>query len=1144
MNGQTDLAVTALRTGRERVSGLLTAADRDSRNELRRLNQLLTFTLADTLTTTSAISPHSEEQPEVLLIEEEVRELIGELRRQTPGSLSADFVEANLLLRQFRWKAARPLLETLVNSSATPASISQRAVLALSECFRELQNPQAERSLLRSQLSDEPLWFQGRLQLAESLAASGQLDAAIEEYRKLSRLPQSLLPLARLLAMKQLTLPATQRDWDEVEQLLGQSVSAGLNLPEVSILTAEVLFRQGEFEQARQRLVSAAGDFPENPAIRAALAELLLRETGSALSRRLDRAAEIIQQSEKELGPSAELSLALANLAAQQSLGDSTESLRRIEQTTVSLTPEDRYRVLNRVIEVLRQTGQHDAAWKLMKQLAASYPQKLQPQTMLARVSIDRRDPRMWQDSLAAVRRIEGGGGPSGNYLEALGLMELDWPESEVSTRLDNAKILLHRASVARPHWSLLHRALGNLTHRMGDRDTAFAQFQNALEDGDESREVVEYVVRHLYQNRRFDEADRVLQQVATRRPNLLSGELARVAWQVAWEQRQFDDWVRVTEDMTAQSGDFRDRILLSQFRFARGRRGEEVEQPLREAVRMAPEAPQPRLALVSYLARVDQTEAARQAVEAVRNELPATLSPLIVAQCHEILGEQKQAEEAYLAALELEPDDFSRLITVADFFIRQQNTAQAEKYLAAILKEQSTAPQVAVTWARRRQSLMIGSSGRYRDTARALELLQKNLDDDQSPEAEDLLAQSHLLARRNNRRDQLRAIQILEQVATQQQLPSTERFTLAVLHEATGNWPVGRSLLLELLTQNQSQLNPARLAFYVEASLRHGELNDALLWMDRLEQLQPETFRTVSLRSRCLVALENRSAAVEHLRTFLQQQSKEQQNQLLPRAAALCRELGEPAIAEEFLRSYAAQENSQRARLLLARFLAGQNQLDEAMIIWEAACSTKTPPDLLAAAGVSLVSHGNATEVQLDSVDQWFDSAIDTGRPPAAVVLAQGDLRMLQRRFEEAGTLYRLVLRQAPENLIALNNLAWLLAYRGTELSEALKYIETAIDLAGPTAALRDTRAMVHMAAGQLSAALQDLEPIAADLPEGIGLYHLTLLHRQRDALRDARQTWQQAHSKGLSKSSLHPLEQLRYDSCRKWIDSNQARQ
>ena len=47
----------------------------------------------------------------------------------------------------------------------------------------------------------------------------------------------------------------------------------------------------------------------------------------------------------------------------------------------------------------------------------------------------------------------------------------------------------------------------------------------------------------------------------------------------------------------------------------------------------------------------------------------------------------------------------------------------------------------------------------------------------------------------------------------------------------------------------------------------------------------------------------------------------------------------------------------------------------------------------------------------------------------------------------------------------MALNNLAWLLALQHKNGTEALKFINRAIDLAGPVAELFDTRAIVHLA-------------------------------------------------------------------------------
>ena len=82
-----------------------------------------------------------------------------------------------------------------------------------------------------------------------------------------------------------------------------------------------------------------------------------------------------------------------------------------------------------------------------------------------------------------------------------------------------------------------------------------------------------------------------------------------------------------------------------------------------------------------------------------------------------------------------------------------------------------------------------------------------------------------------------------------------------------------------------------------------------------------------------------------------------------------------------------------------------------------------------------------------------------------------------MQKNYAAAEAEYREVLAQNPNNYVALNNLAYLLWGRKTNLPEALKCINRAIELAGPIANLRDTRAVILLAMGSTRGAQDDLD-------------------------------------------------------------------
>ena len=101
-------------------------------------------------------------------------------------------------------------------------------------------------------------------------------------------------------------------------------------------------------------------------------------------------------------------------------------------------------------------------------------------------------------------------------------------------------------------------------------------------------------------------------------------------------------------------------------------------------------------------------------------------------------------------------------------------------------------------------------------------------------------------------------------------------------------------------------------------------------------------------------------------------------------------------------------------------------------------------------------------------------------------------DLNDLRGDYAKAEELYREILKDEPGNVVALNNLAWLLAQKTGEGAEALQCVEAAVNGIGRRADLLDTRGTVRLSLGQNAAALADFADAVSDTPTAARLFHL----------------------------------------------------
>jgi Tfp pilus assembly protein PilF len=172
----------------------------------------------------------------------------------------------------------------------------------------------------------------------------------------------------------------------------------------------------------------------------------------------------------------------------------------------------------------------------------------------------------------------------------------------------------------------------------------------------------------------------------------------------------------------------------------------------------------------------------------------------------------------------------------------------------------------------------------------------------------------------------------------------------------------------------------------------------------------------------------------------------------------------------------------------------------------------------------------GRGTADQRRQVERWLNDAITKQPHNVMLPVLLAELYDTGGRYDDALGLYRRILKEAPGNVVALNNLAYTLALRGDGAGEAVTLVNRAIDAAGPVPELLDTRAVVYLMTQQTDLAVKDLRQAIAQAPDPVKYYHLAAAEyaaKNRAAAGDA---FRKATDDGLKPADLHPLEQAAY--------------
>jgi tetratricopeptide (TPR) repeat protein len=1038
----------------------------------------------------------------------EAENVITQISKASNSPQSIDYLRARILLHQGQWSEAAKLLEQvrpqLVQSKAA-GELTRQLDLYLGKCYEQLDEPGLRLAAFERVLSQDAQSPAARIGLAEAHLAMGRHDEALAHYRQLMMLPNAppagWLEIARLLLLRESQLDDAGRR--ELDTALRRAEEAQPNAPEVLLLRAEYLLARKQPEQAEQVLQQARDKEPKQVVLWTALATLAERQKDST------KAVQILDEAGQKVGDSVALRLAKARFWSNRKGAEATTALLKLREGADKYTAEDQSRLWRGLAEAHYRLGDRDAARRLWEELAQQPRHKndLRLRLLLFNLAQQSGDEATLTRLLGEIRAIEGGQGKFWRFCEATRLLG----EAAKGNRdvLEEARVHLDAVATRKPGWTVVLIAKARLEELRGNSEQAIANYRRAIDLGERSPRTVRQLVQLLYQRQRFDEADQEIRKLQ-KQSQQMSAELQRLAADVSLRNQ---DPIRAVEmalqAVSADSTDYRDHIWLGQVLAAGGEpRAREAEEHFRRAVELDGKAPEGWIALVRFLVGRNQTAEAEAVVARARAKLPADKAPLTLAQCCDAVGKSDAAREQYEKALAARPDDLTVLRGVAAFYLRAGRAADSERCLRQVLERKGTTPDRELTWARHAMALLLAGNGSdFGRTQEALKLVGLRLDRDRlveikkpAPEelVEELRTRARVLAAHRNKALRNRAITLLEDVDKRGGLAADDTFLLAQLYESEGVWPKAREQYRNLVTSYKDQ--PTYLIFYARGLLAQREFGEAQRCVERLEQLEksrrldPGSLGAVELKVRLLDGQGEMDKAIEALR----------------------------AHAE---RKGAAPETA----LALAAYLARKGRAAEALDLCAKAWAT-CPAEVVASTSVAVLRAGQPTPDQCRRVGDWLTAAIKKEPRSLELLLQLADLRDLEGRLPDSEALYRQVLDRQPKNVVALNNLAWLLAQKPERGSEALPLIDRAIETAGPAAELLDTRSTVYLALGRGDRAVADLEAATLDAPTATRYFHLARAHKLCNDSKAAARAFRQAKALKLRPEQLHPAERTMY--------------
>jgi len=972
-----------------------------------------------------------------------------------------------------------------------------------------------------------PQEVESRRALASAWRSAGRLKLAIRHYKQALEMDPDnkviRLALAECEFQQQLNRGEEQRDWEPFRAMLSQAKEA---LPEaVSIQLLEAVFAetQGNLLQMVDLLEQAVEADPSSWRLIQALM-LAHQKRGN------QAAADAVLADYEKLQQEPAWLLRAEIFAERKQFNEAKQAL---DEGIKSLSGNKRIAAIRRLVQIGLQSGEFNQLRdRLSQEVGQSERPDLQLVEQVAEMALEARDfdqLTRWEEQLI---ELEGERGSLWRYYRAERLLfEVKANEDfhmleavRLQTKNEDSHMveavqLQTELEGLRPSWAPTYLLKGHIAQRQGRMDQAAEAYQRAIELGEDRVSVFEQLVGVLYRQNRFVDADRFLKRLS--RHVAGSQSLSAIALSVSADQGQVDRTVDLALEGVSKRPE--DAMALVWLGIALGLadRIDEAELTFYRAAKLAPKDARTWTALAAFYMQHNRSDSAREAIEklAQNTNLTASKRAFVLAQGYELIGNRDRAEVLYREAATQAPRDVSIQQRVAAFFL-PTDSAEAENCLRRILEVSPHNDSV-----RCKLAMVLAARGGEKNSQEAWELLGGAASDPNAPPVARRL-QAMLLLRRPDSASRRQAQAILESlIGEADSLFSDDRLILAKLYEDRGRPRAAREQLATLASRRKAK--PSHLAAYVDYLLRNDHTADAAHWLKQLEQIEPDSYRTVLLRAR-LLSRQNRVDELESMvEAFAERQlptlDDDQRAKMLRRIADLYAEIGLHAVAERRYRELA--EATPEGYKPLALWLAKVDRRDEAIQFCLAATGGKSPEAAVALCAV--LFEAPPSEYDAVAIDEVLEQSLLDHPHDNRLSFYVATLRHMQGRREQAEQLYRQVLGSDPKHVLAMNNLATLLADDPHHREEAEELIDLAIEVSGATAQLLDTRAVVWLHQGKLPEAVE----LLSDLVVGPNVdpryhFHLALAYYRSGKTDEARASFERTRSSGLHVRSLTPTQ------------------
>ena len=979
--------------------------------------------------------------------------------------------------------------------------------------------------LLNEFISENPDNFEARVAIAELFSATGHYDRATEHL--LTALEISSVPEVRLKLLASRMRLADSMPKDRrlgiFKGIIAEFEDLKVDRPDLvesSFLPLRVFIRMGDFNSAQRFLDDFGHEHSSEFSYMAAESELLIaRGMSSAAKEKLSVTIVSFPEAVEPVK-----SLAALYLSEDDRVNCERLLTAALERFAKSSSGRRQLGLL--LADAYRSWGQSGRSVELLRSLSNELPGDIPIRRRLLTLEEVCQDQSFAQQLIDQIKELEGLDGWQWRLEQARLWISGD----DFDNNYHRIVSILNENLSANASDNSSRMLLASVYNRTGQLGLAAQTCRNALGYSPDNIEIMIATIKALNKAGDFDQSDDLLKQAHY--SGISHPELSDLELKSRYRRGELAEVEQILKDqISSHPEDLEPSLQLAAMQIEQGKydQADALLVSLRASHRSSQAVGLMQIEL--QLRREDFNKALSLSNKMVEG-FGSTESYLSRVGVYEVLGRLEQAELDYLHVCKLSPDNPDIWLGLSDFY---QRHGEFRKAVEAMDRTLSISPG-DVEVLKRATGLLLRSADES-DLSRGRRLLDKALSG--HPDDIDLQFQkaTMLFSEGTDSADD-RAVTILSGIVSRQPRATRawvrlgrwayhkKRYRKAADYALQGlvHSPANRELLL-LKADAESALSPS-LSIATLKTLREAYPDDLDIALRLVEAFAMSNQADMAFD--LIGRLKSAAPVAEHLRLDIA-------------AAIIHHANGDSERAFELLESL-ERSNPDDSSVLLAHVALLRDEqrwpvIAEKSTTWCRSHSDDFETPFLVADLLLAVNDRQSRQIAEDLLGVVLNLSPDNTKALHNMAL----LLQTTARSAEAVSTYERLLSVQPENVIAINNLAWLLCQEQNECSRALELAERGLAQSPYYADLLDTRGVVYYHLGDFEKSVVDFNRCIELYSEGsAGLtgvhFHLGRALLQLDRSAEAAESLNRAfdlnsRASALSPDELRELERLLTD-------------